>query len=598
MVQGSTNQRKKKDKIMHHNTKTLNSVIFTVMLLMLSNITSVFAQDRPLAPESAGVVQDIDFEIGLNFMAVTAHPDATKAAYDILSKGGTAADAGIAAQAVLGLVEPQSSGLGGGGFALYYNAADKILHSYDGRETAPDMAGRYLFQKEGKAMGFFEAAIGGRAVGVPGTPKLLETLHSNYGRLEWASLFTPAIDLAEQGFTVSERMHKMLVEERPRFQTDIKTFLHFYPDGKNPVAAGSKMNNPNYALSLKDIRNNKSINFYNGDIAQNIVEKAREYKSLLSIEDFSNYSVKKRNPVCGVYRGYKICSMGQPSSGGLTLINALMILENFDLRALGKDNPKSYHLIGEASRLAFADRNQYMADADFVQTPNTLLLQEDYIKKRAALINTDKALMEISHGVPMGWNNKKQMPDGTVKDSGTTHMSIMDQYGNMLSMTSSIEYAFGAHIMTNGFLLNNQLTDFSFDASDGQGVLIANRVEGGKRPRSSMTPVIIFNPEGDPYMAIGSAGGSRIIGYVLQRIIAAIDWDMDIQNAIAMPHVLHRGKKLELELSGLDFAKPLKDFGHPVLVGNMNSGLTAIQIIGDLKVGAADPRRDGNAMGD
>ncbi len=598
MVQGSTNQRKKKDKIMQYSTKTIYLLIFTVMLWFLPPSTPVFAQDRPLAPESAGAVQEVDFAIGSKIMAVTAHPDATKAAYDILSKGGTAADAGIAAQAVLGLVEPQSSGLGGGAFALYYNAADQILHSYDGRETAPETAGRYLFQKDGKAMGFFEAAIGGRAVGVPGIPKLLETLHKNYGQMDWSTLFTPGIDLAEQGFIVTDRMHKMLIEERARFQADTKTFLHFYPDSQNPVAAGSKMNNPAYALTLKNIKNNKSTNFYNGEIALDIVEKAREYKSLLSIEDFSNYEVKKRVPVCGFYRGYTICSMGQPSCGGLTLINALMILENFDLKSLGKDNPKSYHLIAEASRLAFSDRNHYMADPDFVQTPNTLLLQQDYISKRAALINPDKALMEIPHGVPAGWNDKKQMPDGTVKDSGTTHMSIMDQYGNILSMTSSIEYAFGAHIMTNGFLLNNQLTDFSFDASNEQGTLIANRVEGGKRPRSSMTPVIIFDPNGNPYMALGSAGGSRIIGYVLQRIIAAIDWDMDIQNAIAMPHVLHRGKKLEVEISGVDFAKPLKDFGHPVLVGDMNSGLTAIQIIGDLKVGAADPRRDGIAMGD
>ncbi len=583
---------------MQYSTKTINFLIFVIPMLVMLFISPALAQDRPLAPERGGVMQQTNFAVGSKIMAVTAHPDATKAAYDILNKGGTAADAGIAAQAVLGLVEPQSSGLGGGGFALYYNAADQILHSYDGRETAPDTAGRYLFQKEGKAMGFFEAAIGGRAIGVPGIPKLMETLYTNYGRLEWENLFTPAIDLAEQGFIVTDRMHKMLVEERPRFQKDTKTFLHFYPDGQNVIAAGRKMNNPAYAITLKDLSNNKSNNFYNGDIAQNIVAKARLYKSLLSIEDFSNYKVKKRVPVCGFYRDYTICSMGQPSSGGLTLLNTLMILENFDLKSLGKDNPKSYHLIAEASRLAFSDKNQYMADSDFVQTPDILLLQENYIAKRAALINPDKALMEINHGVPMGWNDQKQIPDGTVKDSGTSHISIIDQYGNILSMTSSIEYAFGSHIMVDGFLLNNQLTDFSFDASNGEGMLIVNRVEGGKRPLSSMTPVIVFDPKGNPYMTVGSAGGSRIIGYVLQRIIAAIDWDMDIQDSITMPHILHRGKKLEVEMKGINLAKPLKDFGHPVLVGEMNSGLTAIQIIGDLKIGAADPRRDGNARGD
>jgi len=495
------------------------------------------------------------------------------------------------------LVEPQSSGLGGGAFALYYDAENQVLRTFDARETAPESAGRYLFQtNDGKPMGFFEAAIGGRAVGVPGVPKLFEKLHNEYGRLEWSALFQQSIDKAESGFVVSERMHKMLIEERPRFQLDAKTFLYFFPDGSTPVTAGSVINNPDYALTLKSLVQNGVTEFYNGQIAKDVVEKVRAYKGLLAIEDFSYYDVKERKAVCNDYRGYKVCSMGQPSSGGLTLLGALGLLQNFDLREIGP-TAKGYHLIAEASRLAFEDRNQYMADSDFVQTPDTLLIGDIYLKVRAAEISPDKAMLNTFYGVPLGWDDKRQMSDGTVKDSGTTHMTIVDQYSNVLSMTSSVEYAFGAHVMSNGFLLNNQLTDFSFKASDGKGNLIANRVEGGKRPRSSMAPTIIFDPSGNPFMAIGSAGGSRIIGYVLQRIVAVIDWQIDIQDALNMPNVLHRGKKLELETSGIELAKPLKDLGHPVLVGEMNSGMTAIKFENDEIIGAVDLRRDGLAIG-
>ncbi len=583
---------------MKYTHKITNISLVVVFTLIFQIFTPVNAQQRPLAPEPS--VQNIEKQavVGTKAMVATAHPDATRAAYDILEKGGTAAEAGIAAQLVLGLVEPQSSGLGGGAFAVYYEADKQLVRTFDARETAPDSAGRYLFQQnDGKPMGFFEAAIGGRAIGVPGVPKLLETLHQEYGRLAWADLFNSAIDLSERGFIVSKRMHEMLKEERARFKTDAKTFLYLYPDGSEPIEAGKILNNPAYAVTLKDLARNGTQNFYKGDIAKNIVEKARTYKGLLSIEDLAEYEVKERKAVCSNYRGYQVCSMGQPSCGGLTLSISLGILENFDLRSLGSDNPKSYHLISEASRLAFEDRNQYMADSDFVQTPDTLLIDKIYLKTRAAEINPDAAMTSTTYGVPLGWDDKRQMRDGTIKNTGTSHITIVDQFGNILTMTTSIEYSFGSHIMTNGFLLNNQLTDFSFKASDGQGNLIANRVEGGKRPRSSMAPTIIFDPNGEPFLAIGSAGGSRIIGYVLQRIIAAIDWDMHIQEAINAPNILHRGKKLEVEMSSIELAKPLKDLGHPVLVGEMNSGTTAIQFKDGRIIGAVDPRRDGAAMG-
>jgi len=294
-----------------------------------------------------------------------------------------------------------------------------------------------------------------------------------------------------------------------------------------------------------------------------------------------------------------ICASHTDGRTRIHLLNALGIIEQFDLPKWGPNNPTSWHVMMEASRLAFADRNLYMTDPDYVATPNTLLLQPSYLKSRAANIKLDKAMMEVEAGIPPRWNPKKtKKSDNSIKPPGTSHLSIKDQYGNILSMTTSIENAFGSRLMVGGFLLNNQLTDFSFKPTDENGQPIANKVEAGKRPRSSMAPTIIFDPNGMPFMAIGSAGGSRIIGFVLQRIISVIDWGIDIQSAMEMPNMVHRGKKLELEKSGVDLAVPLKNVGHPVLVGDMNSGLTAIYFKGGLTFGAADPRRDGVAMGD
>ncbi|MCI5060836.1 MAG: gamma-glutamyltransferase [Alphaproteobacteria bacterium] len=565
---------------------------------------SALAQEaqRPLAPEFATGTQEKRAAFGQKFMAVTAHPDATKAAYDILKKGGTAADAGIAAQMVLGLVEPQSSGLGSGGFVLYYDAKKNHLITLDGRETAPEAAGSHLFMNEdGKPMKFYEAAIGGRSVGVPGLLRMLEKLHAWQGQLPWADLFDPAIRLASEGFEVSVRLSKMLEKEKKRFEVDTTAKLYFYPDAITPLRAEDKKQNPDYAITLRQMAQHGVDDFYEGEIAKNIIAKLQENstsRGLMTLEDMASYRTKERQAVCGSYRGYKICSMGEPSSGGLTLLSTLGMLEHFNLASWGGDNPKSWHVISEASRLAFADRNKYMADPDFVKTPGARLIDPTYLKKRAALIDPDKAMLQVSAGTPSGWKkNVKRAPDPSIKPPGTTHLSIVDLYGNILSMTSSIENAFGGRLMSNGFLLNNQLTDFSFLPHDENGKPIANKVEGGKRPRSSMTPTIVFDPHGDPFMVIGSAGGSRIIGYVLQRIIAVIDWQMDIQSALDMPHILHRGKKLEVEETGVEFAPALKNFGHPVLVGEMNSGLTAIRFKDGMLFGAADSRRDGVAMG-
>ncbi len=574
-------------------------ILLIFMVLGAFGTFSATAQEAPAAPEPATGYQAKQASIGAKMMAVTAHPDATKAAYEVLRRGGTAADAAIAAQMVLGLVEPQSSGIGGGAFILYYDGEKEQLITLDGRETAPANAGGHLFTgHDGKPMGFYEASIGGRAVGTPGVLRALEKLHKWQGNQEWSSLFEPAITLAEQGFIVSERTQKILLKERPRFSVDTEAKIYFYPDTVTPLKAGSLKRNPDYAISLRKIVNEGVDVFYKGALAQNIVEKVREDKGLLSIEDLSGYKAKERRAICRPYRGYKVCTMGEPTSGGLTLLMILGMLEKYDLRAMGAKDPKAWHIISEASRLAFADRNQYMADVDFVKTPNTLLVNPDYLKNRAALIDENKAMTTIEHGVPPNWTPHNQAADSKTKNTGTTHMSIADIHGNVLSMTSSIENAFGSRMMVDGFLLNNQLTDFSFKPVDENGLPVANRVQGGKRPRSSMTPVIIFSPDGQPFLTLGSAGGSRIIGYVLQRIIAVIDWNMDLQAALDMPNILHRGKKLEVEKSGLEFAEPLKNLGHPVLVGEMNSGLTAIQFKNGQIIGASDPRRDGVAMGE
>ncbi len=578
-------------------------VILLVALLLPFSSAFALEEDRPSNPEIETGIHAKKAVSGTKIMAVTAHPDATKAAYEILKRGGTAADAAIAAQMVLGLVEPQSSGIGGGGFTLYYDAKKKHLITLDGREEAPSIAGSHLFMgDDGKPMDFYDAALGGRSVGTPGLLHMLEKLHDWQGKLPWVNLFSPAIKLAEQGFSVSPRLTQMLEKERGRFEVDTIAKLYFYPDTTTPLGAGSLKRNPDYAITMRNIAQNGVEAFYGGELAQELVAKVQESRhnrGLLSLEDMATYEVKERQAVCGDYRGYKICSMGQPSSGGLTLLMALGMLENFDLASWGPNNPTSWHVMMEASRLAFADRNQYMADSDFVQTPDTLLLNPQYLKKRAGKINITKPLLEIGAGVPSGWNAKyKRASDTSIKPPGTSHLSIKDQYGNILSMTTSIENAFGSRLMVGGFLLNNQLTDFSFNPNDENGLPVANRVEAGKRPRSSMTPTIIFDPAGEPFMVIGSAGGSRIIGYVLQRIVSVIDWGVGIQGALNMPNMVHRGKKLELEKRGTKFAIPLKDFGHPVLVGEMNSGLTAIYFKNGYAFGAADPRRDGVAMGE
>jgi len=571
-------------------------IFFVVLLQMTILGGSACAQSRP-QPELSTGSEVKQVAHGKEFMIVTANPHATKAGYDILKRGGTAADAAIAAQLVLGLVEPQSSGLGGGAFALYYHASTKTLTTYDARETAPFLAGPFHFYQNGQPMKWQDAMMGGRSVGTPSVPALLTDLHQNHGQATWMELFEEAIDLSQNGFSVSPRMAKMVAAHANKLSQDPAAAAYFLPKGQ-PVKSGDLLKNPAYAETLKNLAFYNTKNFYKGQSAQKIVNKVQNITTspgLLTLRDFAQYKVKLRPPLCAPYRKYIICAMGEPSSGGLTMLQILGMLERFNLPIWGANNPKSWHVIAEASRLAFADRALYMADPDFVKTPNVALLDPKYIKQRAASIK-DTAMETPSAGIPPTWTGPLYEKGQSLERPGTSHISVIDKYGNALSMTTTIESAFGAHIMVDGYLLNNQLTDFSFKPFGADNkTLVANMIEGGKRPRSSMTPAIVFDQAGAPVLIIGSAGGSRIIGYVLQRIIAVLDWGMDIQEALAMPHLLARSDTIEQEDDV--FARALKAKGHTVKIGPLNSGLTAIHITEDTLKAAADPRREGIGMG-
>lgn len=583
------------------------SVFFTIIclcaLLIVLPVQGVSAQvGKPANPEPATPVMQGSSATGSRFMVVTAHPEATRAGYEVLKGGGSAADAAVAVQLVLGLVEPQSSGLGGGGFALYYDAATNQVHSYDGRETAPSTAGKYLFTNEnGDPMKFYDAAVGGRAVGVPGTLRLLEMMHKQFGVKPWRDLFSRAITLAETGFTVTPRLAAMVEKDAQNLREFTPTTLYYFPDSVTPINAGGILKNPLYGQTLRHVAINGADGFYKGPIAESIAKAVQEDEAnpgLLSVEDMANYKAIERKTICGMYRGYMICSMGEPSSGGIMLLASLGILENFNLATMGRNNPQAWHLISEASRLAFADRNYYIGDPHYVQSPNEKLFDPEYLRSRAALIDPSKASKKIMPGIPKGWEKIKPAQEPIYpKPPGTTHFSIVDAKGNIVSMTDSVEDSFGSRMFVHGFMLNNQLTDFSF-IPEIDGKMVANRVEGGKRPRSTMTPVIVFDRNGKPALVIGSAGGSAIMGYVLERIIGMIDWKEDIRTSLAAPNIVNRGKGIELEEGAAELAEPLRKIGHPVEMTELNSGLTAIQIQNGIMTGAADPRREGTAQGE
>lgn len=541
-------------------------------------------------------------EIAARQMVAAAHPLAARAGLDVLRRGGAAIDAVVAVQAVLGLVEPQSSGLGGGAFLLHWDAASRALSSWDGRETAPRAAGPDLFLRpDGSPMAFHEAAVGGRAVGVPGVVALLEAAHRRYGRLPWAELFAPAIALAETGFPVSPRLAAAIAADRERLAQDPSASAYFlFPDG-SPLPAGHVLRSPAYAETLRAIAREGARALAEGPVAEAIlaaVRGASRNPGLLAAEDLRTYAPREREPVCVLYRVWRVCGIGPPSSGGVAVGQILGVLSHTHFGALDPRGADAAHWLIEAGRLAFADRNLYLADADFVRVPVRGLLDPAYLTARAQAIDPARAAETVRPGNPP-WREGTLAPDDAGREFGTSHLSIVDASANAAAMTTTIEDVFGSRVMAAGFLLNNQLTDFAFRPQiDGR--VVANRLEAGKRPRSSMSPTMVFDPQGDLRVVLGSPGGARIIGYVVHTLVAILDWGLDPQAAIDVPRVVTIGAGAELE-AGTEaerLAPALESLGHRVVVRALPSGLQAIVITARGLEGGADRRREGVAIGD
>jgi gamma-glutamyltranspeptidase/glutathione hydrolase len=577
----------------------------TFAVAFLISTAPSFAQQASdsVAPEKASGAAEKHLVVARRHMVVAANPLAAEAGLEVLRAGGNAADALVAVQAVLGLVEPQSSGLGGGAFLVWYDAKAKKLTTFDGRETAPaDVTPSLFLDAEGKPLPFFEAVVGGRSVGTPGTVRLLEAVHEKYGSKDWKGLFDRAIDLAEKGFAVSPRLHNEIAEDMGRLDKQPAARAYFYDSEGKPLAVGATLKNPAYAETLRAIASGGADTFYTGRIASDIVAAVHAHPTNpghLSLQDLAAYKAKERPAVCAPYRGYDVCGMGPPSSGALTIGQILGMISGFDIATLGPDDPESWRIIGDATRLAFADRGRYMADSDFVPMPKGLL-DPNYLKSRATLLKRPTALGddEVKPGNPP-WDKAELRIDGlTYPEHGTSHFVIIDDAGNIASMTTTVESAFGSRQMVDGFLLNNELTDFTF-APVKDGHAVANRVEPGKRPRSSMAPTIVMKA-GRPVIAIGSPGGSNIISYVAEALIAMIDWKMDVQQAVSLPHFVNRFGTYDLEAGtrAAGMAKDLQALGYQTKIDDQNSGLHGIEITPTGIEGGADPRREGVAVGD
>ncbi len=609
-----------------------------ILLLAIAALLGVFEllwiSEADRAPESATGRRDVALVRTSTTMVVTANPLATKAGLEILEAGGNAIDAAVAVQAVLTLVEPQSSGIGGGAFLLHYDGQRHQLEAFDGRETAPAEAPPSLFMHDaGDPYNFIEAVVGGRAVGVPGALRALELAQRSHGQLPWARLFEPAIALAEQGFEVTPRLFQLLSKD-PMLPTMPAARAYFYQDDGRPKAIGTRLVNPELAEVLRAIAQGGADALYRGPIAKDIVAAVRSAErpsmlevginqamlqmgapytagfdadepnpGLLSEQDLAGYQAKIREPLCRPYRTWRVCGFPPPTSGGITVLEVLSLLERFDLGARTQpDSPEALHLIAEAEKLAYADRDRYIADTDFVPVPVDGLLDPEYLEARSEMIDPKKARKAAKAGLPEGI--KSAFVDGVSPElPSTSHFSIVDSHQNVVSMTTSIEFVFGSHVMVHGFLLNNQLTDFSFLPGTEKRP-IANAVAANKRPRSSMAPLIVFDQKsGQPVLAIGSPGGSRIIAYVVRATLGILEWGLDPQRAVSLPHVVNRNGATELENDGwdpgeLDAAKKaLTALGHTVEVGEQNSGLHAISITEHGLLGGVDPRREGLAAG-
>jgi gamma-glutamyltranspeptidase / glutathione hydrolase len=582
-------------------TELVRSPLLLSLLLLGSGAQAAL----PLWPEAAtpGVGQWRDRPVAAKQqMVVAANPLAAQAGLAILRRGGSAVDGAIASQLVLNLVEPQSSGIGGGGFLLAWEAQARQLSSYDGRETAPLQAkGDRFLLPSGRPIPFSQAWIGGRSVGVPGLLRMLALAHQNHGRLAWADLFQPAIQLAEMGFPVSARLHALL-ERDPILRQLEPTRSYFYQADGSPKAVGTRLRNPAFATVLRRLATAGPDGFYQGSLARAIsqtVQQASPSPGDLTPADLAAYQAHRRSPLCAPYRSYRVCSVGPPSAGGVAVLQILGLLERFPSSDLHPDSVAGLHRLTEATRLAFADRDRYLADSDFVPVPVAGLLNPTYLRQRSSLIRPDQALTQVTAGrpervSPLGWGQ-----DASPALPSTTHLSLVDRWGNAVALTSSIEAAFGSRLMVNGFLLNNQLTDFSFQPQDASGQ-VANRIQPGKRPRSSMAPTLVFGAQGQLQLVLGSPGGPAIVPFVARVLISRLDAQQDLQRAINAPNYAVQGNQLLLE-QGTPLVRlqaALESLGHAARAVPLPSGLHAIEVTEQGLLGAADPRREGVALGD
>ncbi|WOH39556.1 gamma-glutamyltransferase [Thalassotalea fonticola] len=571
--------------------------MFTTACTVEQSSNSVVREDRE--PEAATGIQKSKAVVGKKYMVAAANPYASEAGFNILAKGGNAIDAAIAVQLVLTLVEPQSSGIGGGAFILHFNNSDKQLTTFDGREVAPEHASQDQFlDAQGNPVRWIDAVVGGRSVGVPGVLKALEDAHQKHGKLPWSELFDDAINLAEQGFIVSPRMAKLVAMAfNPGIQKLPAASNYFFPNGQ-AVTAGTLLKNPELAKVYKAIAKQGTKVFYQGWIANSIVHAAQNSAiapGRLSLSDMANYRATESKAICGAYKLYEVCGMPPPSSGGVAVIQILKQLEQHNLAQYPANDAKALHLFTQSSRLAFADRAKYIADPDFVSVPVEQLLATDYLTQRGQLISSK---FDMGRAVAGEFENiAKLANDNAIEMPSTSHISIVDGEGNAISMTTSVEMAFGSAVFVEGFLLNNQLTDFSL-APMVNGSPVANRLEPFKRPRSSMAPTMVFNQDGSLRLVVGSPGGSRIINYVAQTVVGVLDWQLDIQSAIDLPKVTNRNDATTLE-KGTDIAAyklQLESMGHKVSVRDLNSGIHGIEVFTDKLIGGADPRREGKVF--
>ncbi|MBN1237539.1 MAG: gamma-glutamyltransferase [Gammaproteobacteria bacterium] len=576
--------------------RTLSSALVAAVLLL--PFAPARPADEPVTAET--------------HMVVAANPHASEAGLTILRAGGSAVDAAIAVQLVLSMVEPQSSGIGGGAFMLVYDApedgaAEPGLDAYHGRETAPAAATPDMFlDEDGRPAPFPAVGIGGISVGVPGVMRMLEAAHRDHGRLPWKELFEPAIRLAERGFEISPRLY-FLLDRYARFARGEDFRAHFYDADGNALPTGHRLVNREYADTLRLLASEGADAMYTGELAEAIVREVRDNSvraGRMTLEDLAAYEPRKSAPLCSPYREWRVCGPQLPSSGGVTVQQILGILGHFDLAADAPESPRTLHLLAEAGRLAFADRNLYLGDPEFVDAPVAALLDPDYLARRAALIEPDRALSSVAAGEPLQARHWDFSAGPRQDIPSTSHFSIVDRWGDAVSMTTSVQGAFGSQLMVGGFILNNQLTDFSFEPTRF-GRPVANRAEPGKRPLSSMAPTLVLDGEGRLKLAIGSPGGTRIINYVSQALVNVLDFGLDVQQAVSAPHIVAQDDspiELEERTALTERRDELEEMGHRVVPRNLNSGLHGIVVDHRdgrrVLRGGADPRREGVALGD